>query len=635
MPNKFYRPDIDGLRAIAVVLVLLFHGGLSFTGGFIGVDVFFVISGFLITGLIIRQQKEGKFSLSEFWSRRIRRIIPASAVVAITTLIAGAFLLFPQDFNELGKSAIAQQMMLSNVFFWQNTGYFQGPADVKPLLHTWSLAVEEQFYLFYPFVLILMARLSVRFKVITFSVVILGSLVLSEWGAYRYPSATFYLLPTRIWELLLGGILCFLPERPIKNMAMSHGIALCGLAMILFASLTFNSTTRFPGFSAALPCFGTALIIISNTGKLNIVGRFLAYKPVVFVGLISYSLYLWHWPILAYARYWLGHDLPLNVVLLSLTLSFVLACLSWKYVETPLRRSRNATYRRPILIGICTSIPFIIILSGVVSFNRGFPDRVSKDVIEYLAASESRSFVERVSVEQAQNGRIPVYGDPKGKGSCLVWGDSHAIAIMPGVDAACKQLTLKTFQATHPSTPPLLEFIHIGDYGLREKSPLWSEAVIEFVKNEKVDVAILTGKWHKYAEQPAFEKSLALTIDRLNSCGCHAIIMLDIANQNVDVPLALAQKVYWGRGIDEVGVEHAAHQKINRHCDEIIHRVVQISDNASVIDPSKLFVNQKGRWKTVIDGKVMFRDAHHLTIEGGLHLKSLFKTAISRTKDLR
>ena len=207
-----YRPDVDGLRAVAVTLVLLFHAGLGFSGGFIGVDVFFVISGFLITGLILKEQESGKFSLANFWVRRIRRIIPAATVVVVAVLVAGFFILLPRDYEDLGKSAIAQQLMLSNVYFWRNTGYFDGPADLKALLHTWSLAVEEQFYLGYPFLMMLLHRFGRKVTVGALTFLGVGSLIVSVYGVEHHPSATFFLLPTRAWELLIGGLICFLPK---------------------------------------------------------------------------------------------------------------------------------------------------------------------------------------------------------------------------------------------------------------------------------------------------------------------------------------------------------------------------------------------------------------------------------------
>ena len=230
-----YRPDVDGLRAVAVMLVLLYHGGLGFSGGYVGVYVFFVISGFLITGLILKEQKAGTFSLRGFWARRIRRIIPAAATMALVTLAAGYFLLFPSDYEELGRSAVAQQLLVSNIFFWRHTGYFAGASELKPLLHTWSLAVEEQFYLGYPFLLLLLARFKRRMAFGVLVGLALASLAVAEYGVWNHPSPTFFFLPTRAWELLLGALICFLPEPVRVRPRLLAAATLLSLGAILAA----------------------------------------------------------------------------------------------------------------------------------------------------------------------------------------------------------------------------------------------------------------------------------------------------------------------------------------------------------------------------------------------------------------
>ena len=282
--------------------MLLYHAGLGFTGGYVGVDVFFVISGFLITALISEELSLNQFELREFWGRRIRRILPASTMMCLLVLIAGMFLLLPTDFNELAESASAHQLLFSNVFFWRRLSYFAGPSEVKPLLHTWSLAVEEQFYLFYPVLLIILRNVSRTRHLIILTSLFFLSLILSEWAVWHHPSAAFFLLPTRMWELLAGGIAFFCPISNRKKIWQEVG-AWMGIALILMAGVLFDSDTEFPGFWALLPCGGSFLLIYCNGTSLTSVGRLLSFRPVVFTGLLSYSLYLWHWPILAYMHY--------------------------------------------------------------------------------------------------------------------------------------------------------------------------------------------------------------------------------------------------------------------------------------------------------------------------------------------
>jgi peptidoglycan/LPS O-acetylase OafA/YrhL len=286
MIESKYRPDIDGLRAVAVLLVVLFHARWGFTGGFVGVDVFFVISGFLITGMMLKEQQSGTFRLADFWIRRVRRIIPASLVMVVAVLVAGAFLLLPHDYETLGESAISQQFMLANVYFWRNTGYFDAPAEQRRLLHTWSLAVEEQFYLGYPILFALVQRIPKKLTVLLLLAISAVSFAVSEWGVWHHPSATFFLLPTRAWELLMGGLLCFAPP-PTRFKDWQLGLAsLVGLGGIVVAGWFFSSSTPFPGRNALLPCAAAALLIYANSSRLTWIGRALAARPVVLVGLI-------------------------------------------------------------------------------------------------------------------------------------------------------------------------------------------------------------------------------------------------------------------------------------------------------------------------------------------------------------
>ena len=277
-----YRSDVDGLRAVAIFLVILFHTHLGFPGGYVGVDVFFVISGFLITGLIIKKQQEHRFSLIEFWERRIRRIIPAATVMVAATLAAGSFLLLPNDLAELTESAIWQQLMLSNVFFWKFTSYFGGPAETKALLHTWSLAVEEQFYLGFPILLIFLKRFSKRVSIVILLTLFFASLGLSEWGVRYHPIAAFFLLPTRMWEFLLGALLVFLPVSSRQNIFWLNCWAWIGFLGILFSASVFEPTNQFPGLKALLPCVATALVIYANSAKQNVARLFTVASLVGF-----------------------------------------------------------------------------------------------------------------------------------------------------------------------------------------------------------------------------------------------------------------------------------------------------------------------------------------------------------------
>lgn len=305
--NFRYRPEIDGLRAIAVVVVVLYHAGLGTTGGFVGVDVFFVISGFLITSLILKDLEAGTFTLAGFWERRIRRIMPALSCLILATLMAGWIVLLPSDYVALGRSAFFQGLFAANIYFWRNTGYFDGVAEEEPLLHTWSLAVEEQFYLIFPLLMVGLFALP-RFRrrgalLSFFGLCIVLSLGVSVWGVVNRPVATFYLLPTRAWELLLGASVAVLPGPAViagpgfaGRLRLANGfrevLSVAALMGILVPCWLYTSATPFPGLAAAPPCMAAGLFIWVTgrrhpESRLPLAARFLSARPVVFVGLIS------------------------------------------------------------------------------------------------------------------------------------------------------------------------------------------------------------------------------------------------------------------------------------------------------------------------------------------------------------
>src|SRR6056297_20083 len=336
-----YRADIDGLRALAVLPVLAFHAGLApFSGGFVGVDVFFVISGYLIAGLILPRIRAGRFSLLEFYERRARRLLPALFVVMAVSGALAAALFLPAELREFGQSAVAATLFASNVLFSRETGYFETEAALKPLLHTWSLGVEEQFYLLFPLLLMaLAARRAGRVALVpVLAALALASLALAAWAVPRAPAFAFYLLPTRLWELMLGALLAVAPLPALRRRAVREAAAAAGLAAILWAMLRYSEATPFPGPAALLPCLGAALVIHAGASGPTAVSRALSLGPVVFVGLISYALYLWHWPVLVFAEYAAVRELTTVETGAALALSGVLAALTWRFVERPFRR---------------------------------------------------------------------------------------------------------------------------------------------------------------------------------------------------------------------------------------------------------------------------------------------------------
>lgn len=625
MDKPGYRPDIDGLRAVAVVLTVLYHARLAFPGGFVGVDVFFVISGYLITGLILREQEAGNFSLAEFWSRRIRRIAPASLAMTLATLAAGAVVLFPRSFDDLAESALWHQAILANLHFWRTSDYFGGPSEFAPLLHTWSLAVEEQFYLVYPLLLLGLRRRSPRSLAAVLGAVTLASFAASVWCVRAYPSAAFYFLGTRAWELLLGGLLCLLPTRPIADRLAREAAAAAGLAAIAWSAACFDRTTRFPGEAALVPCLAAAAFIHANSCGPTLAGRAIAWRPIVAVGLISYSLYLWHWPILALARGWLAAEPPPGLAATLVAAGCLVAWGSWRWIETPVRRDLSVAWRRPVVAGLCAAAPLVIAACLVVCLHDGFPGRVAPRVARYLEAQRSSAFEHRTTIAELRSGSPPAFGAPRGDRTCLVWGDSHAMAMLPGIAAACREAGVVGHQATWPSVPPLLDFVLPSAFGLRDGAPAHNRAVLDFAIAQGVDVVFLAAFWTAYAHEPGFETALQRTVDALTAADIAVVIVEDVASFPFLPPALLARRAAAGRRTDDVGIDVEIHRARNRACNDVIRRIA----GAAVVDPEPRFVDATGRWRAEIDGTVLYRDDSHLSVEGGRRLAPLFARVLA------
>ncbi len=334
-----YRSEIDGLRAFALLPVIFFHAGFhSFTGGFVGVDVFFVISGYLITTVIISELAEDRFSIVNFYERRARRILPALFFVMAICLPFSWFWLSPTHLKDFGQSLLGVSTFLSNILFWRESGYFETASELKPLLHTWSLAIEEQYYIMFPIFLMIVWRLGIKWILILLTLIFILSLGLSEWGVLNHPNAAFYLLPTRGWELLVGVFVAFYIKYNdyLKSDSLNQLLSLIGFIMIIYSVVAFDKNTPFPGLYALVPTIGTGLLILSAVPN-TVVHKFLSLKPIVGMGLISYSAYLWHQPILAFAHHRIMGEVSNLLILFLCAFSFILAWFSWRYIETPFR----------------------------------------------------------------------------------------------------------------------------------------------------------------------------------------------------------------------------------------------------------------------------------------------------------
>ncbi|MEQ1767761.1 MAG: acyltransferase family protein, partial [Methylotenera sp.] len=391
-------------------------GFQSFSGGFVGVDVFFVISGYLITSILLAELEAGRFSILNFYERRARRILPALFFVMLICIPFAWLWLLPQDMKTFTRSLIAVAGFVSNIYFWQTSGYFETAAELKPLLHTWSLAVEEQYYLFFPIFLMFTWKYGKRWIFATLIVIALLSLALAQWGSVAKPDATFYLLPTRVWELLIGALLALnLAKENQRHFSkvINEIIALIGLLLLIVAIFLFNKQTPFPGFYALMPTIGTALIIFCASSQ-TFVGRLLGHKYFVGIGLISYSAYLWHQPLYAFARY-NSADEPSKWLFISLTVAaIVLAYFSWKYIERPFRDKRRYS-RRQIFAFSASGIALFVAFGLAGHITKGFqPSSDNKIELPWLECDSP----------QMVNG-LCMFGNFSASETIVLVGDSH------------------------------------------------------------------------------------------------------------------------------------------------------------------------------------------------------------------
>ena len=448
-PELKYRREIDGLRALAVLPVILFHAGFeAFSGGFVGVDVFFVISGYLITSILINDLDHNRFSVLRFYERRARRILPALFFMMLACIPFAWFWMLPNEMETFAGSFFAVSVFISNFFFWREGNYFGHVAEQQPLLHTWSLAVEEQFYLLFPIFLLLAWRLG-RGKVF-WLVGFLGllSLLLSQWATYEFPVPGFYLAPTRAWELIAGSIAAFLATKRIRP---SGPLVYLGLAAVILPIFIYDSSTPFPGFYAVPPVLGAFLIILF-AGEESIATRILGSKLLVGIGLISYSAYLWHQPLFAFARIRLDQPPNAGVMILLCASTLLIAFLSYRFVESPFRRSRRLNTRAILSFSLAGSLALASLgIFGVTGdgFRLRFEPVIGK--LQYQSLGDrlevQGSYCEEVVDPRFAQLQLCESGFPNSDKIIVAYGDSHLKALGYRLDALAMERGLRVIHA--------------------------------------------------------------------------------------------------------------------------------------------------------------------------------------------
>ena len=519
--SRKYRPDIDGLRAIAITSVIAYHAEFpGFSGGFVGVNIFFVISGFLITSLLFNEAAaSGRVNLGAFYARRVRRLMPAGLVVVAVTLLLGAIVLPPASSEQLSlaRTAIAFAYFGSNFFFFRTTGgYFDAPSFSLPLLHTWSLAVEEQYYLIWPMIMLLVFHFSGaqhaegfmrRRSLWVLGVMFAASLALSVGTTRDHQSFAFFLLPTRIWEFAIGGMVGLAGSAfYVRLRRWAEVLAVGGMALIVYSVVVLDHSTPFPGWAAIFPVLGSALLIAGMTADEDgIVRRILALKPMVFIGLLSYSWYLWHWPLLSlYRIYNLGvQDVAGNALIIILAL--VLAWLTYVLVENPIRVRRPGPFRsvRPTLfVGLGIALVTVSMGSGLKAW-RDYQKTLEANQPIVKARNDYAPLREKCTLDANKPfGKFPlaecVHGHDNARPKILLWGDSHADHVMPALIEAYPDVAI--YQLTMAGCPPAI--------GYEPKVPAISKFCKDFnqrvlqeipeLKKNGLEGVVISARWPSY-----------------------------------------------------------------------------------------------------------------------------------------
>ncbi|WP_291870059.1 acyltransferase family protein [Bradyrhizobium sp.] len=538
-----YRADIDGLRALAVVPVLLYHAGIpGFPGGFVGVDIFFVISGYLICGMIDADIRQGTFSLGDFYKRRILRILPALFAVFLATGILAYIYAMPVELEDHARSLASAVGSVSNIYFAGTAGYFDAPAETKPLLHTWSLGVEEQFYLIVPLLMLLGWRVAPKRAGLLFAVAAALSFAAALAINHRNTTFVFYLTPFRAWELALGALLSIGFVRAPRTALWKDSCGAAGMLLLLGAIFLGSPSAPLP-LMMSLASIGAALVIASGENGISTVGRLLSLRPVVFIGLISYSLYLWHWPLIVFQRtdaFLLPQASGIATGMMLIAVSIVVAWLSWKFVEMPFRSKARETSRAAVFGVASVAMASAAALCGLVLFAGGAPFRFPERVVgiaSYLAYDPSTAFRSGQCYLATNRQQLDIrtcMTTDETRPNYLLVGDSHAAHLWSGLSAAMPAVNI--MQATASACRPAV--LPVSRLDTRACPKLMQFVFDDFLVGNRVDRILLAGAW-KDEDVPA----LIDTIEVLKSRGFDVAVLGPIVEYDGALPRLLADEI--------------------------------------------------------------------------------------------
>lgn len=618
-----YRAEIDGLRAIAVIPVILFHAGFAaFNGGFIGVDIFFVISGYLITTIILSDLSDGKFSLLNFYERRARRILPALFLVLLVCLPLAWMWLLPQDMKSFSQSLAAVSIFSSNIFFWSTNDYFATASELKPLIHTWSLAVEEQYYILFPIFLAAAWGLGKRWMLVVLIILGISSLLLAHWGSLNRPVANFYLLPTRVSELLAGVLLAFYlssSARADLNSGLREAGGIAGLGMVLLSIFWFDKQVPFPGMYALVPIIGTMLIILF-VDRGTILGKLLGNRLFVGLGLISYSAYLWHQILFAFARHRALPEPDQSLLGLLAVISLILAYVSWKFVEVPFRNKNHISRGSVFIFSIIGTVFFATI--GLYGYaNKGFPSRLPESLnmagLDMPMVDNGWCFysIDSISgLEYGDDGLNCWLGDEKSDRSAILFGDSFAGHYEPLWNAVGSKSNIRinsvttnwcypsiTDEFTGPETTPAL------DQCLYNR-----EHLLGNISN--YDAVILSGNWASVLSQNKMGGVLDL-VDYLSDKSQSIVLMPSPKLFDLDVISLYKRYLFYDEEFDISDIP-AKSDKMAKKANSILRAIADKYPTVIYIERESLF-SIDGRLSDLTKGGVPFSfDGKHISIYG-------------------
>lgn len=620
-----YRPDIDGLRAVAVSVVVLFHYGLAgLAGGFVGVDVFFVISGYLITAITVGELGRGSFSLAGFYERRIRRILPAFWLVLVATGLAGLFLVLPEDLRLLARSTMAAALFGSNLLFARLAAdYFNADnLTLQPLLHTWSLAVEAQFYLVFPLVLMPL-RGRRRATAGALAILAAASFAFGAWGAVHRPVSAFYLLPGRAWELLLGGLLACAGPRLLRGWMADLAVA-AGLAGIAAASLLYDAATPFPGLPALLPCLGAALVLGGGAAGGRAAALLGARGPA-WLGRISYSVYLWHWPVIVLARYGRGPDLPLATRLVLLAVTVALAGLTYRWVERPFIARRVLPRRRALLgAALAATLVGLGLGQGLDLTGRGLLPLTRLPPAAATLAAGAFDRLEGECPVPATEAALPYpcrFGAPATAPGIALWGNSYARMWIPALAQDAEAHGVAGLALIVSKCPPLLGLAVPAVPGCEAFN---RDAAAFLATHPAIHTVVLGADWFLYdRDLPRLDATLAA----LAAAGKRVFVLLAPPQADYPVPRSLAMAAL--RHEPPPPPPDEARARAAQGVSTALIAAAAARHGATLIDPAPRFCD--GTTCAVArDGHALFYDAGHITVFAARAIHGLFDPVVAR-----